>query len=88
MGSKSDSRWSDQGSFPRRGVYKFAFQLFEWFQWTNNRWGSRNERFYDKMWGKTVRGMEVCEIPVRLPMNDTVMETVECMWVDIWCMLD
>ena len=40
------------------------------------------------MWGKTVRGMEVCEIPVRLPMNDTVMETVECMWVDIWCMLD
>ena len=40
------------------------------------------------MWEKTVRGMEVCEIPVRLPMNDTVMETVECMWVDIWCMLD
>ena len=40
------------------------------------------------MWGKTVRGMEVCEIPVRLPMNDTVMEAVECMWVDIWCMLD
>ena len=40
------------------------------------------------MQGKTVRGMEVCEIPVRLPMNDTVMETVECMWVDIWCMLD
>ena len=40
------------------------------------------------MWGKTVRGMEVCEIPVRLPMNDAVMQTVECMWVDIWCMLD
>ena len=54
----------------------------------NNRWGSINERFYDKMWRKTVRGMEVCEIPVRLPMNDTVMETVECMWVDIWCILD
>ena len=54
----------------------------------NNRWGSRNERFYDKMWGKTIRGMEVCEIPVRLPMNDAVMEIVECMWVDIWCMLD
>ena len=49
----------------------------------NNRWGSRNERFYDKMWGKTV-----CEIPARLPMNDAAMETVECMWVDIWCMLD
>ena len=40
------------------------------------------------MWGKTVRGMGVCEIPVRLPMNDTAMETVECMWVDICCMLD
>ena len=40
------------------------------------------------MWGKTVRGMGVCEIPVRLPMNDAAMETMECMWVDIWCMLD
>ena len=26
----SDSRWSGQGPFPRRGVCKFAFQ---WFQW-------------------------------------------------------
>ena len=25
---------------------------------------------------------------VRLPMNDAVMATVKCMWVDIWCMLD
>ena len=40
------------------------------------------------MWGKTVRGRGVCEIPVRLPMNDGAMETVECMWVDIWCMMD
>ena len=39
------------------------------------------------MWGKTVRGMGVCEIPVRLPMNDAAMETVECLWVDTWCML-
>ena len=31
---------------------------------------------------------DVCEIPVRPPMNDGVMETVECLWVDIWCMLD
>ena len=31
---------------------------------------------------------EVCEIPVRAPMNDGTMETVECIWVDIWCMLD
>ena len=30
---------------------------------------------------------EVCEIPVRLPMNVCAMETVECIWVDIWCML-
>ena len=40
------------------------------------------------MWGKTVGGRGACEIPVRLSMNDDVMETVECMWVDIWCMLD
>ena len=33
------------------------------------------------MWGKIVRGMGegVCETPVRLPMNDGAMETVECM---------
>ena len=31
---------------------------------------------------------EVCEIPVRRPMNDGAMETVECVWVDISCMLD
>ena len=31
---------------------------------------------------------EVCEIPVRPSMNDGAMETVECIWVDIWCMLD
>ena len=42
------------------------------------------------MWGKIVRGMGegVCETPVRLPMSDGAMETVECMLVDIWCMLD
>ena len=40
------------------------------------------------MWGKTVRGRGVCEIPVRLPMNDSAMETVEYISIDIWCMLD
>ena len=30
----------------------------------------------------------VCEIPVRPPINDGAMETVECIWVDIWCMQD
>ena len=30
----------------------------------------------------------VCEIPVRVPMSNGAMETVEYMWVDIWCMLD
>ena len=33
-------------------------------------------------------GGEVFEIPVRLSVNDGAMETVKCMWVDIWCMLD
>ena len=41
------------------------------------------------MWGKTVIGRGICEIHVRLPMNNDAMETaVEYMWVDIWCMLD
>ena len=40
------------------------------------------------MWRKTTSGMGVCEIPVSLPMSHAAMETVECMWVDIWCMLD
>ena len=30
----------------------------------------------------------VCEIPVWLSRNDGAMETVEYIWVDIWCMLD
>ena len=29
-----------------------------------------------------------CEIPVKLPMNDGAMESVEYMLVDIWCKLD
>ena len=33
-------------------------------------------------------GGGVCEITVRLPMNNGAMETVEYMWVDIWCRLD
>ena len=33
------------------------------------------------MWG-------VCENPVRFSLNDGPMETVEYMWVNIWCMLD
>ena len=32
MVSMSDWRWSGQESFPRRAVYEFAFQLFQWFQ--------------------------------------------------------
>ena len=39
------------------------------------------------MWGNTVRE-GACEIPVRLPMNNGAIETVEYMWVNIWCMLD
>ena len=29
MVGTSDSRWCNQGSFPRRGVYEFAYQLFK-----------------------------------------------------------
>ena len=28
------------------------------------------------------------KIPMRIHMNDGAMETVECMWVNTWCMLD
>ena len=34
------------------------------------------------------RGSGVYETPLILPMKDGAMKTVECMWVDIWCMLD
>ena len=37
---------------------------------------------------RPLEGGRVCEIPVRLPMNDCGMETVECMWVDISRMMD
>ena len=30
----------------------------------------------------------VCEIPMRPPINDGAMESMECTWVDIWYMLD
>ena len=41
------------------------------------------------MWGKIVIGRGICEIHVRLPINNNAMETaVEYMWVDIWCILD
>ena len=40
------------------------------------------------MWGKDGQKEGVCKIPMRLPMKNGAMETVECMWVDIWCMLD
>ena len=38
--------------------------------------------------GKDHKREGVCETPVRLPMNDGAVETVEYMWVDIWCLLD
>ena len=46
------------------------------------------EKCGERLLGKGGRGGEVFEIPVRLPVNDGAMETVECMWVDIWCILD
>ena len=35
------------------------------------------------------KGGGVCEIHMKLPMNNDAMETaVKYMWVGIWCMLD
>ena len=45
------------------------------------------------MWERSLKGGAggggVCEIHMKLPMNDDAMGTaVKYMWVDIWCMLD
>ena len=37
MVTKSDSRWSSQGSFHMRGVYEFAFQFVNYFNGSNER---------------------------------------------------
>ena len=71
MVSTSDSCWGGQRSFSGRRVCELAFQLLWGFYWNNSRSGSRNDRFYSKMWGKTVRwrgrGMwNFCEAPHEL----------------------
>ena len=40
------------------------------------------------MWGNAVLGRGACENPVGIFMYDGPLETVEYMWVTIWCMLD
>ena len=40
------------------------------------------------MWGSVIRGTGGCENPVGLSMYDGPMETVEYIWVNIWCILD
>ena len=38
--------------------------------------------------GKRLGEQDIYEIPLRLPMNDCAMETVEYMWIDICPVLD
>ena len=40
------------------------------------------------MYGNAVWGGGACENPVELSKNDRPMETVEYIWMNIWCMLD
>ena len=40
------------------------------------------------MYGNVVWGGEARENPVGLSKNDGLMETVEYIWMNIWCMLD
>ena len=47
--------------------------LFNYFEGSK---GGRNGRFYGQMWGKTVRMRVLCEIPMRLPLNNGTIETV------------
>ena len=49
--------------------------------------GNRRKRFYGEMQGNVVWGGVVCENPVGLSMYDGSIETVEYIWVNIWCML-
>ena len=41
-----------------------------------------------KWWWWWWGGWAECENPVRFSLNDGPMETVEYMWVNIWCILD
>ena len=54
--------------------------------------GNRRYRFYGEMEETPLErgdvGKGVCQNPVRFSLNDCPMETVEYMWVNIWCMLD
>ena len=45
------------------------------------------KKFYGRIWGNAIREGGACKNPVRLAMLDDPMETVEFMWVNIWCML-
>ena len=40
------------------------------------------------MWRNVVLGGGVCENPKKLSLDDCPMETVEYIWMNIWCMLD
>ena len=51
-------------------------------KWEEN----RGKRFYSEMWRKAEKG--ACKNPVGLSMFDGPKETVEYMWVNIWCMPD
>ena len=58
----------------------------------NKKWGgNRMKNFYGIIWGNTVRVLrerEACENTVGLSMSDGPIETVKCIWLNIWCMLD
>ena len=45
------------------------------------------KNLYSEMWGNTVRA-GACENSEGLFMYDCPVETVECIWVNIWCMFD
>ena len=64
--------------------------LFNYFNGSNEGiiGGEAEMRGFMVKCGEARQRKGVREIPVRFPINDGAMETMECMWKDIWCMLD
>ena len=52
------------------------------------RGGNRRKRFYSEIWENDVWGEGACENPVGLSTYDSPVESVEYIWVNIWCTYD
>ena len=99
VGKKWDCLQKKNFLWSRKMTCDEAFQTYQKFVYlldgvwkvsVRTKWGgNRRERFYSEMWGKAFWGGEgLVEIHVGLSIYDTTMETVECIWVNTWPILD